>query len=185
MRQVMIRKIVMAGTGALALLLANSFTPAIAAAEGWSVVPAPSDDEPFDAASVTNDAGDNLIVWSRKVDGHLQVFAELHPAQGVKLAKAMPVYRIDDGAPIDTDEIRARGDSQNAMWGLTNERTSFWLLWESDDHVAKATDALHPWLVGKELHLSVMTNDGSMREMLFPLTGSAAAIGKATGVRAE
>jgi hypothetical protein len=103
----------------------------------------------------------------------------------VKLAKAMPVYRIDDGAPVDTDEIRARGDANNAMWGLTSERSSFWLLWDSDTEVAKATDAFHPWFVGKELHLSVMTNDGSMREMLFPLTGSAAAIRKATGVRAE
>ena len=130
-------------------------------------------------------AGDNLIVWSRNVDGHVQVFAELHPAQGVTLAKAMPVYRIDDGTPIDTDEIRARGDSNNAMWGLTNERTSFWLLLDSPSPVVKATDALHPWLVGQELHLTVMTRDGSMREMLFPLTGSAAAIRKATGVHAE
>jgi hypothetical protein len=180
----MIQKILTAGTGALALLLAISLTPAHAA-EGWSVIPAPSDDEPFDAASVTNDAGDNLIVWSRNVEGHVQVFAELHPAKGVTLAKAMPVYRIDDGTPIDTDEIRVRGDSNNAMWGLTNERTSFWLLWDSTSSVVKATDTLHPWLVGQELHLTVMTHDGSMREMLFPLTGSAAAIQKATGVRAE
>ena len=181
----MILKRLMAGAGALALLLAVSVAPAQASAEGWSVVPAPSDDEPFDAASVTNEAGDNLIVWSRKVDGHVQVFAELHPAEGVKLAKAMPVYRIDDGAPIDTDEIRARGDAQNAMWALTSERTSFWLLWDSDTEVAKTSDAFHPWFVGRELHLSVMTNDGSMREMLFPLKGSAAAIRKATGVRPE
>lgn len=181
----MILKRLVAGIGALALLLAVSLAPALASAEGWSVIPAPSDDEPFDAASVTNDAGDNLIVWSRNVDGHVQVFAELHPAQGVTLAKAMPVYRIDDGTPIDTDDIRARGDSNNAMWGLTNERTSFWLLLDSTSPVVKATDALHPWLVGQELHLTVMTRDGSMREMLFPLTGSAAAIRKATGVHAE
>jgi hypothetical protein len=180
----MIRKIVMAGTGALALLLAISLNP-VMAAEGWTVVAAPSDDEPFDAASITNEAGDNLIIWSRNVDGHVQVFAELHPAQGVKLAKAMPVYRIDDGASIDTDDIRARGDSQNAMWGLTTERTSFWLLLDSSKPVAMPEDALHAWLVGQELHLSVMTHDGSMREMSFPLAGSAAAIRKATGVRLE
>ncbi|HWA45387.1 MAG TPA: hypothetical protein VHA10_19350 [Hypericibacter adhaerens] len=182
----MIRKLVMAGTGALALLLANSFAPpAVAASEGWSVVPAPSDDEPFDAASVTNEAGDNLIVWSRNVDGHVQVFAELHPAEGIKLAKAMPVYRIDDGNPVDTDEIRIRGDSQNAMWGLTTERTSFWLLLDSTKPVVMPADPLHAWFVGQELHLSVMTHDGSMREMTFPLAGSAAAIRKATGVRTE
>jgi hypothetical protein len=180
----MIRKILTAGTGALALLLAISLMPADAA-EGWSVIPAPSDDEPFEAASVTNDAGDNLIVWSRNVDGHIQVFAELHPAQGVILAKAMPVYRIDDGAPIDTDDIRARGDAQNAMWGLTNDHSSFWLVWESNKPVVKAADTLHPWFVGQELRLSVMTHDGSMRDMLFPLTGSAAAIQKATGVHVE
>ena len=180
----MIRKIVMAGTGAVALLLAASFTPAMAA-EGWTVVAAPTDDEPFDAASVTNDAGDNLIVWSRSVDGHVQVFAELHPAEGVTLAKAMPVYRIDDGTPIDTDDIRIKGDSLNAMWGLTTERTSFWLLLDSSKPVVTPSDGLHAWFVGQKLYLTVMTHDGSMREMLFPLTGSAAAIHKATGIRTE
>lgn len=181
----MILRKLAAGTGALALLLVLSTLPATASADGWSVVPAPSADQPFDAASITNTQGDNLIVWSRTADGLLQVFAELHPAEGIKLGRVMPVYKIDDGEIVDTDQIRAKGDLQNALWGLVNERASLWLLWTSDKPVVKRGEALHPWLSGRQLTVSIPVADGSVREMVFPLAGSSAAIRKATGITIE
>ncbi|MFZ5789084.1 MAG: hypothetical protein ACOY3L_00140 [Pseudomonadota bacterium] len=181
----MILRKLAAGTGALALLLVLPILQAAASANSWSVVPAPSADEPFDAASITNTEGDNLIVWSRQADGRLQVFAELHPAEGVKLGRIMPVYKIDGGEAVDTDQIRAKGDLQNALWGLVNERASVWLLWTSDTPVVKRGEALHAWLSGRQLTVSIPVADGSTRQMVFPLAGSSAAIRKVTGITVE
>jgi hypothetical protein len=132
-----------------------------------------------------SEAGDSLLVWSRSTPDGIQVFAELHPAEGVAFAKIMPVYRVDGDEPVDTDVIRFKGEEKNALWGMVREHVTFWLLWQSADPVAKSGDALHRWLEGRELEVSIPPADGSTRIMRFSLAGSSAAIRKATGVAME
>lgn len=157
--------------------------PAVAAA--WTVASAPTEEEPFDAAQTLSDAGDSLLVWSRQTEDGIQVFAELHPAEGVAFASIMPVYRVDADEPVDTDIIRFKGEERNALWGLTRERVTFWLLWQSSDPIVKPGDPLHRWLQGQALEISIRLADGSTRVMHFSLEGSSAAIQKATGVAME
>jgi len=169
-----------------ALLLAALLLPAgPARAADWTVAPAPTEDEPFDAAQTVSDDGDSLLVWSRATPDGIQVFAELHPAEGVVFAKIMPVYRVDADEPVDTDTIRFKGEAKNALWGMVREHVTFWLLWQSADPVAKSGDPLHRWLAGRELEVSIPVADGSTRVMRFSLAGSSAAIRKATGVAME
>jgi hypothetical protein len=159
--------------------------PASAGAADWTVAPAPTADEPFDAAQTVSEAGDSLLVWSRPTPDGIQVFAELHPAAGVAFAAVMPVYRVDADEPVDTDIIRFKGEEKNALWGLVRENVTLWLLWQSSDPVARPGDPLHRWIHGQQLEVSIPLADGSTRVMHFSLAGSSAAITKATGVAVE
>jgi hypothetical protein len=174
------------GTGLAAMVLAAVLlAPGATLGAEWTVAPAPTEDEPFDVAQIVSEAGDSLIVWSRPTPDGIQVFAELHPADGVAFAHVMPVYRVDADEPVDTDVIRFKGEEKNALWGMVNDRVSFWLLWQSTDLVAKPGDSLHRWLRGRELVVSIPIADGSTRVMRFSLAGSSVAIRKATGVAVQ
>lgn len=165
---------------ALMSLALLAVTPTLAA--DWIVAPAPTEDEPFDAAQTLSDGGDSLLVWSRPSAAGIQVFAELHPAAGVLFAGIMPVYRVDSDEPVDTDLIRFKGEEKNALWGLAREHVAFWLLWQSSEAIAQPGDPLHRWLAGRELTVSIPLADGSTRVMRFSLAGSSTAIQQATGV---
>ncbi len=165
---------------ALAVLSLLVATPVLA--EDWIVAPAPTEDEPFDTAQTRSEGGDSLIVWSRPSAAGLQVFAELHPAEGVAFAGTMPVYRVDEDEPVDTDLIRFKGEENNALWGMAREHVAFWLLWESSEAIVLPGDPLHRWIQGRELEVSITLADGSTRVMRFSLAGSGAAIQQATGV---
>jgi len=165
---------------ALAVLSLLAATPLLA--EDWIVAPAPTEDEPFDAAQTHSDGGDSLIVWSRPSASGVQVFAELHPAAGIAFAGTMPVYRVDEDEPVDTDVIRFKGEENNALWGMAREHVAFWLLWQSSEAIALPGDPLHRWIQGRELEVSIPLADGSTRVMHFSLVGSGAAIQQATGV---
>lgn len=179
-----IRKTGANGFAALALATALLSAPHARAAD-WTVGPAPSADEPFDAAQTSSEGGDSLLVWSRPSADGIQVFAELHAAEGVAFAEVMPVYRVDADEPVDTDVIRFKGEEKQALWGLVSDRVTLWLLWESVEAVAKPGDPLHRWTQGRELVVSIPVADGSTRVMRFSLAGSGAAIQKATGVAVQ
>ena len=173
-------------TGLAAFALAAALlAPLPALGADWTVAPAPTEDEPFDAARTVSEAGDSLFVWSRATPDGIQVFAELHPAEGVAFAHVMPVYRVDADEPVDTDTIRFKGEEKKALWGLVSERVTLWLLWQSGEPVAKPGDPLHRWIQGRELVVSIPIADGSTRVMRFSLAGSSAAIRKATGVAVQ
>jgi len=170
---------------AMLSLVGALLMPLPGTAADWIVAPAPTEDEPFDAARTVSEAGDSLFVWSRATPDGIQVFAELHPAEGVAFAHVMPVYRVDADEPVDTDTIRFKGEEKKALWGLVSERVTLWLLWQSVDAVAKPGDPLHRWIQGRELVVSIPVADGSTRVMRFSLVGSSAAIQKATGVAVQ
>jgi hypothetical protein len=174
------------GAGLAAIAFAAAIVAPLASLGAeWTVAPAPTEDEPFDAAQITSEAGDILLVWSRPTADGIQVFAELHPADGVAFAHVMPVYRVDADEPVDTDVIRFKGEEKSALWGMVNDRVTFWLLWQSTEAIARPGDPLNSWIRGRELVVSIPVADGSTRIIRFSLAGSSVAIRKATGVAVQ
>lgn len=155
-----------------------------AAADGWRVGPAPSDDPELKAARVTNEDGHTLYVWllTRDDSDERQLFGELHLAAGSAFAGTMPVYRIDGAKAVDTAEIRKAGEAQDALWGHVGERVAFWLIAPVPAVAAAHRAALEPWLSGQSLAIQFRTADGAEQTTHFTLAGSAAAIRDATGI---
>lgn len=168
--------------GAAAFLVVA--TLARAGASEWTVGPAPSDFPDLEAAQVSNEAGDLLYVWAKHRDDLFQVFAEVHLARDV-FSGDMPIYSIDSGEPIDTEEIRREGETRSALTGHTRENISIWLVWASPEDLIRADEPLHDWLTGKELTLRYEAIDGDIETVRFPLAGADRAIPEAAGVRAE
>lgn len=166
----------------LAALLAAS--GAAAAAQDWSVGPAPADNPDLKAATITNQDGHTLYLWLLTGDSaeERQLYGELHLADGTAFAGIMPVYRIDDAAAVDTAAIRQAGEAQDALWGHVGERVAFWLISPVPDAGAAPNDALRPWFEGKELTVTFKSADGNQQTTRFTLAGSAAAIRGATGI---
>jgi len=165
-------------------LVATLALPAAAAAEGWSVGPAPSDSPELKAATVTNADGHTVYLWllSGEQAHERQLFCEMHLADGTAFAGDMPVYRIDDDAAVDTSEIREAGDARSALWAHVGERVAFWLISTMPDTGAATDAALTPWLTGNELAVTFRAADGSEHTTRFTLAGSAEAIRAATGI---
>lgn len=169
-----------------ALLLAALIAlPGMAAAAGtWTVGPAPSDNPDLEAASVTNADGHTVYVWLLTSDAARasQLFCELHLAEGTEFAGIMPIYRIDDAAVVDTAEIRAAGEAQDALWGHVGERVAFWLIAPVPSDVPAHQGALRSWLDGEALTVTFRTAGGIEQTTRFSLTGSRQAISGATGI---
>jgi len=161
----------------LALLLIAS--PAFAAE--WTVGPAPSDDASMKAATVMNEDGHALYLWSREIDHRYQLFVELHLGHAKAFGDKMPTYRIDDGEPIDTDVIRQEGDALGALWGHVGGDTAFWLAWTSIQKTILPSDKFAQWLSGKEIEFTYKGSDGDTLSTRFSLSGAAAAVRSATG----
>lgn len=155
-----------------------------AAAEGWSVGPAPSDNPELKAATVTNADGHTVYLWLLSGDEahERQLFCEMHLADGTAFAGDMPVYRIDDAAEVDTADIRDAGDARSALWAHVGERVAFWLISAMPETGAAPDAALTPWLAGNELAVTFRAADGSEHTTRFTLAGSAEAIRTATGI---
>ena len=162
-----------------ALLLVAS--PALAA--DWIVGPAPSDDPSMMAATVTNDDGHALYLWSRHIDSRYQLFAELHLGRGETFGDTMPTYRIDGGDLVDTDVVRQQGESLGALWGHVGGDTAFWLAWTSIQQTILPSDRFAQWLTGKEIEFSYESPDGTGKTTRFTLAGAAAAVRGATGLQ--
>jgi hypothetical protein len=169
------------GTLFVAAMLA---LPAAAAAEDWSVGPAPSDHPDLKAATVTNDDGHTVYLWllSGSDADDRQLFCELHLADGTAFAGEMPVYRIDAAPAVDTADIRDAGDAQSALWAHVGEHVAFWLIASLPETAAAPDATLAPWLAGNELAVTFRAADGSEQTTRFTLAGSAQAIRAATGM---
>lgn len=154
-----------------------------AAAEAWTVGPAPSDDPTMRAAMVTNDAGASLYIWSRHDGERFQIFAELHPGPAHKFGRAMPRYRVDAGDEIDTEKIRQDGEALNSLWGYIGPTSAIWLIWTSFQDEILSGDRLHEWFAGREVVISWRTPDGDIDSTRFSLDGAQAAILDASGAR--
>lgn len=163
----------------IALVLAPSL-PAAAAEQGWTVAPAPSDHPDLRAATVANADGHRLYVWELVDEERSQIYCEMHLADGLRFADAMPTYRIDGGAAVDTGEIRDAGEAQNALWAHVGESVAFWLLSPLPGAAENAGAPLAPWLDGREVAISFRTADGGERTTRFSLAGAAEAIRGAT-----
>jgi hypothetical protein len=173
---------------ALAMSLPASAATAPAAAmaeEGWRVGPAPSDHADLKAASVRSAEGHVLYLWSLTGERMDQVFCEIHLADGEEFGDAMPVYRIDDRAEIDTAEIRDAGDAQSALWAHVGTDVAFWLVTIVPAGATASDAALEPWLDGRELVVSYRNAGGADQTARFTLAGSADAIRAATGLARE
>jgi hypothetical protein len=164
----------------LALLLMLLAVPGQAAE--WTVGPAPSDDPSMSAALVQNEDGHALFLWSRQVDGRIQVFAELHLGRGERFGQSMPSYRIDGGETVDTDTIRQQGEELGALWGHVGPEVAFWMVWTSIHSAVLPSDDFADWFSGREIEFSYIAADGSERKTRFPLTGAAAAVRAAAGL---
>jgi len=164
----------------LSLLLLVSM-PALAA--DWTVGPAPSDDPAMKAATVLNEQGHALFLWSRQVDQRYQLFAELHLGRGEAFGERMPTYRIDGGEPVDTDVVRQRGEALGALWGHVGGDTAFWLVWTSIQQAILPSDDFARWLGGPPIEFTYQAPDGATKTTGFSLAGAAAAIRGATGLQ--
>lgn len=160
---------------------ATSPTSAIAE-EGWRVGPAPSDHADLKAASVRSAEGHVLYLWSLIGERADQVFCEIHLVDGEKFGDAMPVYRIDDRAEVDTADIRDAGDAQSALWAHLGSDVAFWLVTIVPSGATESDAALEPWLDGRELVVRYRNADGADQTARFTLAGSADAIRGATGI---
>lgn len=149
----------------------------------WSVGPAPSDDPAMAAATVLNDDGHALFLWSRAFDERHQLFAELHLGRGEKFAGDMPSYRIDGGATVDADAIRQEGESLGALFGHVGEDTAFWLAWTSIQATILPSDAVAAWFRGRELEIEYRAADGTLKATRFSLAGCAEAVEQATSLQ--
>ena len=168
----------------LALLLAGS-TPGPAATPGWTVESLPANGPELLAAGVQSAGGDRLYLWARHRSGRHQVFAQLQLAEGTAFAGRMPVYRIDDSPPYDTDQIRRAGDARGSLWGDVSKQVAFWLVWASNEDVIRPGDPLDAWLAGKRLQVSFRADDGTDHSIEFTLEGAAGAVLSATGLKRE
>jgi hypothetical protein len=155
-----------------------------AAAPSWTVGPAPSDFPELEAASALSAGGDQLFVWANHRDDRFQIFAEVHLAPPRAFGDTLPTYRIDDGAPIDVEQIRQEGEARSALTAHVRDNISFWLVWSSPIGVIAKDAPLHEWLTGKVLTLRYTSAAGVTGTVEFPLDGAAAAIPEATGVEA-
>jgi hypothetical protein len=165
----------------LTLLLFVFATPALAA--DWTVGPAPSDDPAMQAATVVNEDGHALYLWSRAGDHRYQLFAELHLGRGEKFGEKMPTYRIDGGDPVDTDVVRQQGDALGSLWGHVGGDTAFWQAWTSIQQSILPSDSFARWLGGREIEFTYQAPDGTGKTTRFPLSGLAAAVHGATGLQ--
>jgi hypothetical protein len=163
---------------ALALLLASS-----AVAADWTVGPAPSDDPAMAAATVMNEDGHTLFLWSRKADDRYQLFVEFRLGRGEAFGERMPTYRIDDGESVDTEVVRQEGEAFGSLWGNVAGDTAFWLAWTSIQDTILATDKFAAWLTGAEIAITYEGADGASRTTRFSLSGVAAAVHGATGLQ--
>ena len=162
------------------ILLLLSWSPALAA--DWTVGPAPSDDPGMTAAAVRNDEGHVLFLWGREADHRYQVFAELHLRRGESFGAAMPRYRINGGATVETDTVRQQGEELGALWGHVGRQAAFWMVWTSIQKTILPSDAFAAWLTGKEIEITYTAADGADRAIRFPLVGAADAVRAATGL---
>jgi hypothetical protein len=151
----------------------------------WTVGPAPSDDPGMLAATIDNDAGARLYVWSRRDAERFQVFIELHPGKEHMFGSEMPRYRIDNGEEIDTEQIRQDGERVNALWGYVAPTATSWLIWTSILDEVLPGDRLYDWFTGSEVAISWRAPDGTSQETRFTLAGARAAILEATGVKSQ
>ncbi len=168
------------GAAAVAILRADG--PAQPETGAWEVVPAPTDGPPFPAASVFNEDGYRLYLWSRSDERGRQVFAELHPPADVTFAGTMPVWRIDDEPMIDSDDIRLAGESQGLLWGFASERVAIWMIWLGEGDIPES-DPAYDWFHGETIALTIILAGGEERTVAFPLTGARAAIEEAVEIR--
>jgi len=163
------------------LLLALFFIASPVFAAEWTVGPAPSDDPSMRAATVMNEDGHALYLWSREIDNRYQLFAELHLGRGQAFGQRMPTYRIDGGEAIDTDVVRQEGDALGSLWGHVGGDTAFWLAWTSIQKSILPSDKFAQWLTGREIEFTYQGHDGNTLSTRFSLAGAAAAVRSATG----
>ena len=163
------------------LFLALFFIGSPAFAAEWTVGPAPSDDPSMKAATVMNEDGHTLYLWSREIDHRFQLFAELHLGHGQAFGERMPTYRIDGGEAIDTEVVRQEGDSLGALWGHVGGDTALWLAWTSIQKSILPSDKFAQWLTGREIEFTYEGRDGDTLRTRFSLAGAAAAVRSATG----
>lgn len=164
----------------LSLVLFLLVSPACAA--DWTVGPAPSDDPAMTAATVMNDDGHALFLWSREGDHRYQLFVELHLGRGEAFGEKMPTYRIDGGEAVDTEVVRQEGEALGALWGHVRGDTAFWLAWTSIQNSILPSDGFAQWLTGKEIEFSYEGPDGTSKTTRFSLAGAAGAVHGATGL---
>jgi hypothetical protein len=166
----------------LALVLIPFLLASPALAADWIVGPAPSDDPAMTAATVMNEDGHTLFLWSREADHRYQLFVELHLARGETFGEKMPTYRIDGGEPVDTEVVRQEGEAFGSLWGHVAGDTAFWLAWTSIQNAILPSDRFAQWLQGKEIEVTYEGADGTSRMTRFPLAGAAVALHGATGL---
>ena len=165
----------------LSVVLFLLVSPAFAA--DWTVGPAPSDDPSMMAATVTNEDGHALFLWSREIDHRYQLFAELHLGRGEAFSGKMPIYRIDGGEAVDTEVVRQEGEALGALWGHVGGDTAFWLAWTSIQKSILPSDTLARWFAGHEIEFTYRARDGTGKTTRFSLAGAAAAVHGATGLQ--
>jgi hypothetical protein len=161
----------------LLLLLLISFP---AAADEWSVGPAPGSNGSAPVASIRNADGHLLILRGEVVDNAYWLYAEFRLGGGGSLARVLPTYQVDD-QHMPENEWQLDHVQWGRTWGGMDATTACWTLSAYPKKDWAAGKVLHGFFTGTEIAIVYRTADGASKTTRFTLQGAKAAVVSATG----
>jgi hypothetical protein len=164
------------------LFLLLFFSPA--AADEWSIGPAPGDAPGSRAAWVQNGDGHLLILRSLHDNDAYWVVVELRLTAGAAFGGVLPTSQIDDGNAVGND-WQLGHEQYGRTWGHIDGGSASWTLAVNTHNVIPAGDVLHRWVTGKEVVITYQTVDGASRSSSFTLVGMRNALLTVTGAKVE
>ena len=151
-----------------------------AAADEWSVGPAPGSTDGVPVAAIKNADGHLLILRGETVRDAYWLYAEFRPGGGESLARVMPTYQVDDQHAPE-NEWQLDHVQWGRTWGGMDAATAWWTLSAYPKGEWQAGKILRDWFTGKEVAIIYRTADGASKTTRFTLQGAKAALVSATG----
>jgi hypothetical protein len=151
-----------------------------AAAEEWSVGPAPGSTAGARIASIKNADGHLLILHGETVQNTYWLYAEFRPGRNETLARVLPTYQVDD-QHMPENEWQLDHVQWGRTWGGMDATAAWWTLSAYPKADWEAGRVLRDFFAGKQIAIVYQTADGASKTTRFALAGAKAAVMTATG----